>query len=71
MGHLAQTQILAQLAEIDQHLDKAPVIGLEEDLQGQKGEDLPPAPAGDTGTLLVGHRGEVELTASTPESRET
>jgi hypothetical protein len=38
MRQLGQAKVVAQLAEVDEQLDKAAVIGLEESLQSQQGE---------------------------------
>ena len=40
MGRRGQAEILAQLGEVGQQPDDAPVVGLEEGLQGQGGEQL-------------------------------
>ena len=40
MRDLFQAQVLAQLGEVREHLGDAPVVGLEEGLQGQDGEEL-------------------------------
>jgi hypothetical protein len=34
----AQAEFLAEFGEVEQHLDKAAVVGLEEGLEGQEGE---------------------------------
>ena len=40
MRDLVQAEVQAQLGEVLQHPDDAAVVGLEEGLQGQQGEEL-------------------------------
>ena len=40
MGHLGQAEVVAQGGEVGQQLDDAAVVGLEEGLQDQAGEQL-------------------------------
>lgn len=40
MGRHGQAEILAQLGEVGEHLGDAPVVGLEEVLQCEQGEQL-------------------------------
>ena len=40
MGDFGQPEIVAEFAEIQEHLDEAAVIGLEERLEHQEGEQL-------------------------------
>jgi len=38
--HLVQAEIVAQFAEIDEHLDQAAVVGLEERLEDEQRQQL-------------------------------
>jgi hypothetical protein len=40
MGNLLQAEVVAEFAEIDQHLDEPAVVGLEEGLGRQQSEEL-------------------------------
>jgi hypothetical protein len=40
MGHLVQPEVLAEFGEVGEELDNAPVVGFEERLEGQGGEQL-------------------------------
>ena len=40
MGHLVEPEILAEVGEVGKELGDAPVVGLEERLEGQDGEQL-------------------------------
>ncbi len=40
MGDLVQAEVLTQVGEVLSHLDESAVIGLEEGLRGQQGEEL-------------------------------